>query len=161
MCNLHIRPATPRDVPLILSFIRELAEYERAPEQAVATEQQLHNSLFIEPVRVWSVICELDGEPAGFALYFYNYSTWTGQPGLYLEDLYVSPRFRDCGAGKALLQHLAKMALDMDCARFEWVVLDWNKPAIEFYESFGAKPQNGWTGYRLSGDALRSFAGND
>ncbi len=158
MSELNIRPATTGDVPLILNFIRELAEYERAPEEAVATEQQLETALFTEPARVWSVICEVDGEAAGFALYFLNYSTWTGKHGLYLEDLYVSPRFRGCGAGKALLQHLAKIAVENDYARFEWNVLDWNTPAIEFYESFGARPQSEWTGYRLTGAALHAFA---
>ncbi len=159
--HINIRPGQPSDVAQILHFIRELAEYERAPEEAVASEQQLHAALFSEPQRVWSVICEIDNDAAGFALYFFNYSTWTGKHGLYLEDLYVSPDFRGRGAGKALLQHLAQVAVAEDCPRFEWNVLDWNTPAIDFYQSVGARPQSGWTGYRLSGEALQAFARGD
>jgi GNAT superfamily N-acetyltransferase len=158
MPEIAIRPATREDVPLILHFVRELADYERALHEAVATEAQVTQALFGPEVRAWSVICELDGEPAGFALYFFNYSTWMGKYGLYLEDLYVSPRFRGSGAGKALLRHLARLAVEADCGRFEWSVLDWNTPAIEFYEAFGARPQSEWTTYRLTGQALLDFA---
>lgn len=158
MPAIDIRPATADDVPLILHFVRELATYEKALHEVEATEAHLHRALFGPEHRAWSVICELDGEPAGFALYFFNYSTWTGRYGLFLEDLYVSPEYRGSGAGKALLKYLARVAVEADCGRFEWNVLDWNTPAIEFYESFGARPQSEWIGYRLAGQALRDFA---
>jgi GNAT superfamily N-acetyltransferase len=158
MTDISIRPATSADVSLIIRFIRELAEYEKAPEEAVATEQQLEQALFCDSPRVYSVICEVDGNPAGFALYFYNFSTWLGRHGLFLEDLYVTPDHRGAGAGKALLKHLARLAVQEDCGRFEWNVLDWNQPAIDFYEAFGAQPQSEWIGYRLTGDALSAFA---
>ena len=106
-------------------------------------------------------MCNVDGKPAGFAVYFFNFSTWLGKYGLFLEDQYVSPEYRGCGAGKALLKHLARLAVEKDCGRFEWNVLDWNKPSIEFYESFGALPQDEWVGYRLTGDALTHFADDD
>lgn len=158
MANIAIRPATPEDVGLIRHFVRELAEYEKALHEAQASEEDFHQALFSDNPKVWSVICEIDGQPAGFALYFLNYSTWTGKHGLFLEDLYVSPEYRGSGAGKALLRHLAKTAVELDCRRFEWNVLDWNTPAIEFYESFGARPQSEWVGYRLTGQALQDFA---
>ena len=158
MSDISIRPATPADVPLIIRFIRELAEYEKAPEEAVATEQQLEQALFCDSPRVFSVICEVDGDSAGFALYFYNFSTWLGCHGLFLEDLYVTPDQRGAGAGKALLKHLARLAVKEGCGRFEWNVLDWNQPAIDFYEAFGAQPQSDWIGYRLAGEALSAFA---
>jgi GNAT superfamily N-acetyltransferase len=158
MLNITIRPATAADVPLIIRFIRELATYEKAPEQAVATEHQLEQALFCNNPRVYSVICEVDGNPAGFALFFYSFSTWLGVHGLFLEDLYVTPDYRGAGAGKALLKHLAQRAVREGCGRFEWNVLDWNRPAIDFYEAFGATPQSEWVGYRLAGDALAAFA---
>ncbi|GAB3284340.1 GNAT family N-acetyltransferase [Parahaliea aestuarii] len=158
MTRINIRPATPQDVGLIRHFVRELAEYEKALEEAKASEQDFHQALFSDNPKVWSVICEIDSEPAGFALYFFNYSTWTGKHGLFLEDLYVSPEYRGSGAGKALLKHLAQIAVQSDCRRFEWNVLDWNQSAIDFYESFGARPQSEWVGYRLTGQALRDFA---
>ncbi len=157
--ELAIRPATPEDCELILGFVRELAEYEREPEAVVATAADLHRVLFGEDARVECVIAELAGTPAGMALYFYNYSTWTGKYGLYLEDLYVSPAHRGRGAGLALLRHLAATAVARGCGRFEWSVLDWNQPAIDFYEACGARPLREWIGYRLDGDALRKFAG--
>ena len=158
MTDISIRHATSADVPLIIRFIRELADYEKAPEEAVATEQQLEQALFCDSPRVYSVICEVDANPAGFALYFYNFSTWLGRHGLFLEDLYVTPDQRGAGAGKALLKHLARLAVQEGCGRFEWNVLDWNKPAIDFYEAFGAQPQSEWIGYRLAGEALSAFA---
>ena len=153
-----IRPALPADVPTILRFIRELADYEREPEAVVATEALLHDALF-ERSHAEAVIAESDGTPVGFALFFHNFSTWTGRPGLYLEDLYVTPQARGGGAGKALLVHLAGLALDRGCARFEWSVLDWNTPAIDFYRAMGAEPMQGWTVRRVAGTALVRLAG--
>ena len=161
MAKISIRPATPADIALILRFIRELAEYEKAPEDAIATEAQLAEALFCDNPKVYSVICDVGGEAAGFALYFYSFSTWLGSRGLFLEDLYVTPDFRGAGAGKALLKHLARIAVREGCGRFEWNVLDWNQPAIDFYEAFGARPQSEWVGYRLTGPALTEFACSD
>ncbi|MCR9185304.1 MAG: GNAT family N-acetyltransferase [Halieaceae bacterium] len=158
MSTLTIRQARPADCPLILQFIRDLALYERALDEVQATVPQLEALLFGENPRVYGVICEEDGEALGFALYFFNFSSWLGRLGLYLEDLYVNPAQRGKGAGKALLRHLAKVAVAEGCGRFEWNVLDWNEPAIRFYESFGARPQSEWTGYRLTGEALQAFA---
>ena len=146
--SLHIRPAVREDAALILRFITDLAIYEKAKQEVKTDVAGIENSL----------ICELDGEPIGYAVYFFNYSTWLGKHGLYLEDLYVTPQQRGVGAGKALLRHLAKLAVARGCGRFEWSVLDWNQPAIDFYESIGARPQNEWIGYRLAGDALSEFA---
>lgn len=157
--GLSIRPATPQDCELILGFVRELAEYEREPEAVVATAADLHRVLFGDDARVECVIAEVDGEPAGIALFFYNYSTWTGKYGIYLEDLYVTPDHRGRGAGLALLRQLARIAVERGCARFEWSVLDWNQPAIEFYEACGARPMREWIGYRLDSQALQEFAG--
>lgn len=158
MPALTIRKARPDDCPLILRLVRDLALYERALEEVTATEEQLHAILFGAQPRVYALIGEIDGEPAGFAVYFYNFSTWLGRLGLYLEDLYVDPSQRGGGLGKALLKYLARQAVAEGCGRFEWNVLDWNRPAITFYESCGARPQSEWTGYRLSGEALRDFA---
>ena len=118
----------------------------------------IRDSLFGEGSSSHALVCERDGQPIGYAVYFFNYSTWLGKHGLYLEDLYISPEARGGGAGKALLQHLARIAVARDCGRFEWSVLDWNSPAIAFYQSFGARPQDEWTTYRLTGQALRDFA---
>lgn len=159
MSQLQIRPVRPGDCPLILRFIRDLAEYERALEEVEATEAQLQALLFGDNPKVHGLICESDGEAVGFALYFYNFSSWLGRLGIFLEDLYVDPAHRGKGAGKALLQHLARQAVAEGCGRFEWNVLDWNEPAIRFYESFGARPQSEWVGYRLTGKALQRFAG--
>src|SRR3569832_574686 len=134
---IDIRPATPDDIPQILAFIRELAEYERAPEQAVATAEDLMRDGWGKEPKFRVVIAEWQGKPAGFALFFYNYSTWQGRAGLYLEDLFVRPEFRGKGIGKALLLHLAKVAAEENCGRFEWSVLDWNTTAIEFFVLFG------------------------
>ncbi|KVX96150.1 GCN5 family acetyltransferase [Burkholderia ubonensis] len=156
--HIDIRSATVADAPLILRFITELAIYEKAEDQVVATVASLERSLFGDASPARALICEVDGEPAGFAVYFLSYSTWLGRQGLYLEDLYVSPRFRGAGAGLRLLKALARIAVDAGCGRFEWSVLDWNEPAIRFYESVGAEPQSEWVRYRLAGDALRTFA---
>ena len=155
---LSIRPAGPQDARLILEFVRDLAEYERAPEQAVATEEDIRRDGFGAQPKFRCVIAEWDGEPAGFAFFFYNYSTWQGRPGLYLEDLFVRPRFRKLGIGKALLVHLAQLALRENCGRFQWQVLDWNTPAIEFYESLGAEKMTEWLTMRVEGEALRRLA---
>lgn len=154
-----IRQANRSDVSQILAFVIELARYEKAEHEVDATEQDIEHSLFGEEATAHCVICEQNGHAVGFAVYFYNYSTWQGKNGLYLEDLYVSPEYRGQGAGKQLLQYLAKHAVSHHCGRFEWSVLDWNTPAIEFYESLGAKPKTEWVGYRLDGDALHRFAG--
>jgi GNAT superfamily N-acetyltransferase len=156
--NLEIRPATPDDAALILRFINDLAIYENAEAEVVATESDIRDSLFSQDSTANAVICSKDHDPAGFAVYFFNYSTWLGKNGLYLEDLYVSPEHRGTGAGFALLKHLAKIAVANDCGRFEWSVLDWNEPAIQFYLSIGAEPQDEWVGYRLTGKALEELA---
>jgi len=156
--GIKIRKATSEDSALILMFITELAIYEDAENEVVATESDIRKSLFGSDSTTRAVICNIDNEPVGFALYFFNYSTWLGKHGLYLEDLYVSPDHRGSGAGKALLKYLAKIALSMGCGRFEWSVLDWNEPAIKFYQSIGAKLQDEWVAYRLTGKALEELA---
>ena len=156
--SLTIRKATTEDTTLILHFVTELAIYEKAEYEVVATESDIRKTLFGENASAHALICSIDDKPIGFAVYFYNYSTWLGKNGLYLEDLYVSSKHRGSGAGKALLKHLANIAVAENCGRFEWSVLDWNEPAIDFYQSIGAKPQDEWIGYRLSGDALKAFA---
>jgi GNAT superfamily N-acetyltransferase len=156
---IDIRPARVGDVPLILGFIRELAAYEKAEHEVTATEAHIRQSLFGEGARVHGLVCSIDGVDAGFAVYFFNYSTWQGRQGLYLEDLYVSPAHRGVGAGKAMLQYLARVAVANDCGRFEWSVLDWNEPAIRFYRSIGAVAMDEWVRYRLTGQALADFAG--
>ena len=155
---LHIRTATPDDAELILRFITELAIYEKAEHEVKTDAAGIRDSLFADGSTAHGLICENDGQPIGYAVYFFNYSTWLGKHGLYLEDLYVSPEARGLGAGKALLRHLAQLAVARGCGRFEWSVLDWNTPAIDFYESFGARPQSEWTTYRLTGQALLDFA---
>jgi len=156
--TLTIRPATPQDVALILRFVRELAEFEREPDAVKATEESLNHALFGER-SAEAVIAEQDGEPMGFALFFHNFSTWTGRKGLYLEDLYVTPEARGSGVGTALLRHLAGIALDRDCGRFEWAVLNWNTPAIDFYTAMGAESLDEWRIRRVTGDALVKLAG--
>lgn len=158
---LNIRPATPEDAELILRFITDLAIYEKAEHEVKTDAAGIRDSLFADGSTAHGLICELDGQPIGYAVYFFNYSTWLGRHGLYLEDLYVSPEARGMGAGKALLQHLARIAVQRGCGRFEWSVLDWNTPAIDFYESFGARPQSEWTTYRLTGQALLDFAASN
>lgn len=158
MTSFTIRNATPDDVGSILRFITELAIYEKAEHEVEATEESLTRTLFGPGSVTGAVILEADGVPAGFAIWFYSYSTWQARKGLYLEDLYVSPDYRGSGAGKLLLRYLAKTAVDEGCGRFEWSVLDWNTPAIRVYETVGAEPQSEWIRYRLSGDRLRDFA---
>ena len=158
MSILNIKEATFEDSALILRFVKELASYEKAEHEVLATINDIENSLFDKNSTTSAIICTVNDEPVGFAVYFYNYSTWLGKNGLYLEDLYVSPEHRSVGAGKALLKHLANIAISKQCGRFEWSVLDWNEPAINFYDSIGAKPQNEWLGYRLTGQALEKFA---
>ena len=155
---INIRPATPDDAELILRFITDLAIYEKAEHEVKTDAAGIRDSLFAEGSTAHGLICENDGQPIGYAVYFFNYSTWLGKHGLYLEDLYVSPEARGLGAGKALLRHLAQLAVARGCGRFEWSVLDWNTPAIDFYESFGARQQSEWTTYRLTGQALLDFA---
>lgn len=152
--TLTIRPATSGDAALILRFITELAIYEKAEHEVKTDAAGIADSLFGEESASHALICEHSGEPIGYAVYFFNYSTWLGKHGLYLEDLYISPEARGLGAGKALLKYLARHAVERGCGRMEWSVLDWNTPAIEFYESMGAKPQEEWTTYRLTGKAL-------
>ena len=158
--SLRIEPASEAQVPLILEFIRGLAEYEKLSDEVVATEASLRQSLFGPRPDAEVVIAYADDEPAGFALFFHNYSTFLGRRGLYLEDLFVKPAFRGRGVGRALLQHLARVAVERGCGRFEWWVLDWNEPAIRFYQSLGARPMGDWTVYRLTGPALEALAGN-
>ena len=153
-----VREASAADVALILSFIRELAEYERLSHEVVATEDGLRESLFGERPYAEVLIAEHDGSPAGFALFFHNYSTFLGRPGIYLEDLYVRPEFRGAGTGKKLLVRLARLARSRGCGRLEWWVLDWNEPSIGFYEKLGAVPMDDWTVYRVSGPALEDLA---
>ena len=155
---LSIRPAAPEDIPLILAFIRELAEYERAPEQAVARPEDLLRDGWGTAPKFRVLIADWDRQPAGFALFFYNYSTWQGRPGLYLEDLFVRPAFRGRGIGKALLVHLAKIAVAENCGRFQWAVLDWNQPSIDFYEALGAKKLSEWLIMRVEGEAVEKLA---
>jgi GNAT superfamily N-acetyltransferase len=159
----HIRPATPADIPDMLAFIRELADYEHEPASAIATHADLLRDGFSEPRRFHALIaewCESENaipQPAGLALYFYNYSTWRGHAGIYVEDLFVRPAFRRRGIGKALLARVAQIAVAEGCARLELAVLDWNIPAVDFYRSLGAQSMSEWTVMRLSGDCLASL----
>ncbi len=158
MPEVEIRLATEEDAPLILRFIKELAEYERLSHEVTATEETLRGSLFGEFRVAETLLAYLGDEPAGFALFFHNFSTFLGKPGIYLEDLYVSDEFRGVGVGKSLLAHLAHLAGERGCGRLEWWVLDWNEPAIDFYESIGARPMDDWTVYRVTGDELEKLA---
>ncbi|MGD0436202.1 MAG: GNAT family N-acetyltransferase [Bryobacteraceae bacterium] len=155
---LRIRAATLDDVPLILSFIRKLAEYEKLSDQVPATEAGLRDSMFGVHPAAEAVLADWSGEPAGFALFFHNFSTFLGKPGIYLEDLFVEPAHRRKGIGKALFAHLAQLAEERGCGRLEWAVLDWNQPAIDFYLSLGAIPKAEWTTYRIGDDALKRLA---
>ncbi|ASK93877.1 GNAT family N-acetyltransferase [Xanthomonas campestris pv. trichodesmae] len=154
----QIRSATPADVPLLHELITALAVYEREPDAVKASLEDVRASLFDEGATAHALICEQDGQALGFAVYFFNYSTWLGRNGLYLEDLFVRPEARGKGAGLALLRHLAQLAVQRGCGRFEWSVLDWNQPAIDFYKAVGARPMDGWTVYRLDGGRLAAFA---
>ncbi len=158
MKEFRIRPATAADVPLILQLIRDLATYERAPNDVVATAEGLREVFFgQEPAA--KVVIAFEGEEAvGFAVYFFNFSTWLGRPGLYLEDLFVKPETRGRGYGRKLLAHLAGVAKERGCGRMEWAVLDWNEPAIGFYKSLGAEPMNEWTVFRLAGEGIARLA---
>ena len=156
--NIVIRDAQARDAAQIHAFIVELAIYEKAEHEVIASAADIERSLFEPGSPARGLICEINGQPVGFAVYFLSYSTWLGRKGLYLEDLYVSPQHRGSGAGKRLLRHLAQLAFDSGCGRFEWSVLDWNEPAIQFYQSLGAKPQAEWVRYRMAGETLKQFA---
>jgi GNAT superfamily N-acetyltransferase len=156
---IAIREATPADVPQILAFVRALAEYEREPEAVRATEADLLRDGFGPNPFYFCLIADSNRAPAGFALYFYNYSTWLGRPGLYLEDLFVLPEFRGLGIGKALLQKVAAIAVEKGCLRLQWEVLDWNTPAVDFYAAMGAEFLDTWRNVRVSGDALLKLAG--
>ena len=155
---IQIRSAEPKDVPLILRLVRELAEFEREPEAVVATEEMLSDALFGLKPAAEAIIAKHDSEPVGFALFFQNFSTWTGRPGMYLEDLYVTPAARGLGVGTALLRQLAGIAVERGYSRFEWAVLDWNEPAISFYRSVGAVGMDEWRIQRVSGDAITRLA---
>jgi GNAT superfamily N-acetyltransferase len=166
--NQHvIRPATTADVPTILRFIRELAEYEREPDAVLATEKDIHDALFCDSPRTFAILCDREGDTeaerssVGFAIFFYNFSTWLGKHGIYLEDLYVTPEARGQGAGRLLLRAVAERARDEGCGRFEWSVLKWNTPSIAFYEACGAGPLDEWVGYRMDRSAIEAFANGD
>jgi GNAT superfamily N-acetyltransferase len=156
-----IRTATPDDIPVIHAMVRELAEYEKVPDEAKASRQQLHEALFGERPAVFAHIAEAAGEPVGFALWFLNFSTWRGVHGIYLEDLYVRPEARGGGHGKALLTELARICVERGYERLEWSVLNWNRPSIDFYEALGARAQDEWTVYRLTDGALRELGSGD
>ncbi len=159
MATVRIRPAAEADVPLVASLIRELAEYERLKDEVTMTEERLRVALFGErPYAEVAIAEDASGVPLGFALFFHNFSTFLGQPGIYLEDLFVRPSHRGAGVGRALLEHLARLAGERGCGRLEWAVLDWNEPAIGFYRRLGARPQDDWTVFRLSGEALARLA---
>ena len=156
--GIEITPAREADLPLIHALIVELAKFENLEDQVVATESALRLALFGSRPAAEAVIARSDGEPAAFALYFHNFSTFLGKRGLYLEDLFVRPEFRGQAIGKAMLGYLARLALTRDCGRFEWAVLDWNRRARDFYEALGAQANSAWIGYRISGEALRRLA---
>lgn len=159
--SFEIRTATLADVGTILQLIRDLATYERAPNEVTATEEQLRQVLFGEKPAAEVLLALADGLSVGFAVFFHNFSTWLGRPGLYLEDLFVKPEERGKGYGRALLVHLGRIARDRGCGRMEWAVLNWNKPAIDFYRKLGANPMDEWTVYRLTSDGIRALAESD
>src|SRR3982750_4126098 len=159
MANFDIRAATEADVPVILGLIRDLADYERAPDAVVATEAGLREVLFGAKPAAEVLLASEGKEPVGFAVYFFNFSTWLGRPGLYLEDLFVRPTVRGKGYGRALLARLAQIAQERRCGRMEWAVLDWNEPAIGFYKKLGAKPMDEWTVFRLERAEIAQLAG--
>jgi len=155
--DFEIRPGTPDDASLILSFIKELADYEKMSDEVVADEDLINEHLFGKRKSAEVVIGYYKNEPVGFALFFHNFSTFLGRPGLYLEDLFVRKEMRGKGFGKALLKHLAHLAVKRNCGRMEWAVLNWNEPSIQFYKSLGAKPMDDWTVYRVTGKALKEL----
>jgi GNAT superfamily N-acetyltransferase len=157
--DFQIRPATEGDLAIILGLIRDLAEYERAPDAVVATEAGLREVLFGAKRSAEVLLALEEGEPVGFAVYFHNFSTWLGRPGLYLEDLFVRPEKRGKGYGRALLERLAQIAQERGCGRMEWAVLDWNEPAIQFYRKLGAQPMDEWTVFRLTEEGIAKLAG--
>ena len=157
MADLRIRPAAPGDAPLIHGLIRELAEYERLGDQVVGTEADVDRHLFGERPAAEAVVAELGGEPAGFALFFTTFSTFLSRPGIWLEDVFVCPEHRRAGIGRALIEHLAALAVERGCGRMEWSALDWNEPALAFYRGLGARPLSDWVMHRLEGEALRSL----
>jgi GNAT superfamily N-acetyltransferase len=159
--NFRIRASTIDDVPIILRLIRDLAEYERAPNDVVATEEGLREVLFGNRPSAEVVLALENEKPVGFAVFFHNFSTWLGQPGLYLEDLFVRPDARGKGYGRALLVHLARIASERGCGRMEWAVLDWNEPAIKFYRTLGAAPNEEWTIFRLTRDKIEKLANSN
>jgi len=156
--KLQIRPAIPGDESLLLKLICELAHYEKAPSSVLTDESAIYTSLFTANSNAYALICEYENVAIGYAVYFFNYSTWLGRKGIYVEDIYIRPNYRGKGAGKALFQYIAHIAVDNDCGRMEWSVLDWNTPAIGFYKHIGALPQDEWTVYRLQGPALSQLA---
>ncbi|HDT1286312.1 N-acetyltransferase family protein [Enterobacter asburiae] len=156
--SITIRQARPKDAAAIYAMIYELAVYEKAPEEVVTTPEEIRETLFGAGTKTEALIAECEGKTAGYAVFFTSYSTWLGRNGIYMEDLYVSPEYRGKGAGRALLKHIAQLAVKRQCGRLEWSVLDWNQPAIDFYLSIGALPQSEWVRYRLDGDALLKFA---
>lgn len=158
MSELIVRPAVAEDAELLYKFIVDLAIYEKAEHEVHATPETIKSSMFGDNSHVYGLVCEIDGEAVGSAIYFYNYSTWLAKPGLYLEDLYVDPKHRGKGAGVKLLKAMAKIALENDCARFEWSCLDWNQPSRDFYHAIGAKAQEEWVSYRMTGQTLIDFA---
>jgi len=159
MSGLRIEKAKAHDLPLILHFVRELAEYEKLLDSVAATEERLRETLFGPKPSAEVLLAYDQDEPVGFAIYFFNYSTFVGRPGLYLEDLFVRPEARGKGFGRELLQHLARVAVERGCGRMEWAVLSWNQPAIGFYKRLGAEEMDDWTVFRLSGEALEDLAG--
>jgi GNAT superfamily N-acetyltransferase len=160
MAEFRIEPAIASDVPVLLDLIKALAAYEKLTHEVVATESDLHAALFGPRPAAEAAIAYAGDEPAGFAVFFHNFSTFLGRPGMYLEDLFVQPRWRGRGLGRLLMAHVAKIAVERRCGRLEWSVLDWNEPAIGFYRRLGARPMDDWTVYRLTGDRLRALAGS-
>ena len=158
MTDIQIQPATDADVPLILQLIKALAEYERLGDQVSATEAMIRESFFGPAPHAQAVIARIDGDAVGFAIWFSTYSTFLSKPGIYLEDLFVLPHWRGQGVGRALLRHLARIAVERGCGRIEWSVLDWNETAIRFYRNIGARAMDEWTVYRLTGDAITTLA---
>ena len=154
---MKIRPAKSEEVCEVLQLIQDLATYEKAPEQVEASKEDLLNTIFVKDPRVFCDLVEVDGQVAGMAIWFLNYSTWQAKHGIYLEDLFIKPEYRGRGYGKALLKHLAKICDEKGYGRLQWWVLDWNSPAIEFYKSFGAEAMDEWTVYRTSGQALKDL----